>query len=58
MARSNVLSCTYSGTKLLNSYPPLKLRKWKFISHYVSMGVKARLLDQQIELQDKKKMGN
>ena len=23
MARSNVLNCTYSGTKLLNSYPPL-----------------------------------
>ena len=23
MARSNVLNCTYSGTELLNSYPPL-----------------------------------
>jgi len=39
------LNCTYSGTELLNSYPPLKLRK--FISHCVSMEVKARLLDQQ-----------
>jgi len=34
MAWSNVLNCTYSGTKLLKSYPPLKLTKWVFISLY------------------------
>jgi len=28
------LNCTYPGTKLLNSYPPLKLRKWVFMSLY------------------------
>ena len=33
MSWSNVLNCTYSGSKLLNSYPPLK-GKWVFMSLY------------------------
>jgi len=34
MAQSNVLNCTYSGTKLFKSYPLLKLRTWVFMSNY------------------------
>ena len=34
MAWSNVLNCAYLDAKLLNSYPPLKLRKWVLMSNY------------------------
>jgi len=57
MAQSNVLNCTYSGKKLLNSYPPLKLQE---VGAHVTLCIhrdKARLLDCKTKKKKTKKNG-